>query len=273
MKNSQLLDGGLIVVAGHAIWCRGKFFGGFPGEDPFYEAHIAAGIQLLREWNYEHVVFSGTKSRPKLESETNGATEAEGMRNYAIHADLISSGDGRIILENFARDTFENLFFSTLAFHSKTNRWPSRVGVVSWNSKGLRVHLIAAGMRLGGKIFFHGVGDYPTQSDLERACAAEARFNSALVDVSFVPPGYVLVDPLLRNEAEFATKRWGRMPCRFKADAAGNKDFIDEVKKAYGANDPQVCRLIDQVETLKPGDGWRHIEWPWATGAATNLNA
>jgi hypothetical protein len=150
-----------------------------------------------------------------------------------------------------------------LAFHRQTGDWPSRVGVVSWNSKGLRYHLIASGMRLGGRIFFHGVGDYPAQADLERACAAEARFNAAIVDLACTPPDYRLVDPLLRNEAEFAQKRWSRMPASFSSDAAGNATYIEQVKAAYGANDATVRHLIDQIERLPPGDGWKDIDWPW----------
>src|SRR5206468_3626604 len=156
--------------------------------------------------------------------------EAEGMWNYAVQNGLLPLADDRIILEKWARDSMENVLFSMLAFFHATGGWPARVGVVSWSSKGLRFHLIASGLQLGGRIFFHGVGDYPKQHDLERACAAEARFNAALVDVSFVPPSYKLVDPLLRNETEFATKRWARMPITFTPDAAGNRAYIEQVK-------------------------------------------
>jgi hypothetical protein len=175
-----------------------------------------------------------------LEQETEGLTEAEGMREFADEEGLLSGVGERLILERFARDSAENIFFSLLAFHCRTGRWPSRVGVVSWSSKGLRFHLLASGFGLGGRIFFYGTGDYPDPVSLERAAAAEARFNATIVDVSFVPPAFKLIDPLLRNEIEFARKRWGRMPKKFEPNADGNRAYIAEVKAAYAVNEPAI---------------------------------
>ena len=254
-------SGSLLICTGHAIWQSGRWLGGFPGEDRFYAAHVEASIRLGKD--YDVLAFSGGRTRPTLEAETGGVSEAEGMRDYAIEAGVLDLTDDSVILEKWARDSMENLFFSMLAYFRKTGRWPVRVGVVSWNSKGLRFHLIASGLRLGGRIFFHGVGDYPAQTDLERACAAEARFNAQVVDLSRVPPDYRLIDPLLRNETEFACKRWARMPREFTPDASGNRDYIAQVKRAYHAPQTDVGRLIDRVEHTAPGDGWKEIEWPW----------
>ncbi len=253
----------LLLVAGHAIYIEGRWYGGFPGEEPFYARHVQAGFQLFHQEGYHRLVFSGGPNRPHLESETRGISEAEGMKAYAIDAGLCGAEDARIILEPWSRDSMENLLFSILAYAQNTGQWPARVGVVSWSSKGLRFHLIAAGMRLGGRIHFHGVGDYATQTDLERACAAEARFNAAIVDTSHAPPSYRLVDPLLRNENEFARKRWGRMPRKFTPDHAGTRHYLEQIKLAYCANNPAAQRLLDQIESLTPGDGWKGISWPW----------
>jgi hypothetical protein len=257
-------QGSVVITAGHAIYREGVWHGGFKGEDSFYARHVEAGIRLVEEGRYDYCILSGAPTRPAFERETFGISEAEGMQNYAIEHRLCSAQDQRILLETWARDSMENLFFGILAFRRKAGCWPSRVGVVSWNSKGLRYHLIASGMRLGGRIVFHGEGDYPTQTDLERACAAEARFNSVIVDVNCTPPAYQLIDPLLRNVSEFAQKRWARMPRSFSPDAAGNKAYMEKVKSAYAANDVGIRALIDQIESLEPGEGWRDIQWPWA---------
>ena len=105
-------------------------------------------------------------------------------------------------------------------------------------------------MRLGGRIVYYGVGDYLTQVDLERACAAEAHFNASLVDLSYAPPSYKLIDPLLRNESEFARKRWRRMPTNFTPDFLGNGEYLRLVKAAYGGRSPRISSLIDEVEQL-----------------------
>jgi hypothetical protein len=245
----------------HAIYFNGRWHGGFAGEDAFYGSHIQVAIQLLRDDGYEYLSLSGGRTHPTVAGQAGGLSEAEGARQYAIDHGLVSADDNQIILEMWARDSMENLYLSILAFFLKTRRWPSRVGVVSWASKGLRFHLIACGMRLGGRIFFRGVGDYPTQASLERACAAEAHLNAKLFDPNCVPPDYKLVDPLLRG-SEFARKRWSRMPHMFSPDAQGNKLYMEAVK-TYAAGDPTVLKLMDDVEALKPGDGWRDIAWPW----------
>ena len=249
------------MAALHAIYFNGRWHGGFPGEETFYARHVEAAIELLHAGTYDYLSLSGGRTHPTVAKQTAGIPEAEGAKQYAIDKGLLNADDDRIILETWARDSMENLYFSVLAFFQKTSRWPSRVGVVSWASKGLRFHLIACGMRLGGRIFFHGVGDYPTQTSLERACAAEVHLNAALTDPSCIPPDYRLVDPLLRG-SEFAGKRWSRMPDMFSPDEHGNKLYMDAVK-AYAAGNPKVLQLIDDVENLKSGDGWRDIAWPW----------
>ncbi len=255
--------GGLLAVSGHSIYHRGKWHGGFPGEDSFYAAHVAAGIRLRHEHGYDYICFSGGCTRPRLEAQTDGISEAEGMENFALEKGLIVRGDPRVITDRHSRDSFENCFFSILAFYRRTAKWPSRVGIISWASKGLRYHLIAAGLGLGGRVRFYGVGDYPNQADLERACAAEARLVSKMADVADESPSHQLTDPLFRDEAEFGRKRWNRMPRTFTPDARGDDDYMREVKAAYGAHDVYVRELIDRVHRLTPGDGWRHIAWPW----------
>jgi hypothetical protein len=54
------------------------------------------------------------------------------------------------------------------------------------------------------------------------------------------------------------------MPRRFSADAAGGAAHLREAKSYFGARDPGLGALIDAVEAVGPGDGWRGIRWPWA---------
>jgi len=53
------------------------------------------------------------------------------------------------------------------------------------------------------------------------------------------------------------------MPSQFPQDAVGDREYMEEVKSRYAAGDETVRKLIDQIESLQPGDGWRHIDWPW----------
>src|SRR4051812_27583761 len=128
-------EGGLLVVALHAIYHKGRWHGGFPGEETFYASHIQAAFQLFAQGGYEYLSLSGGRTHGAVEEQTAGSSEAEGAKQYAIDSGLIRPEDHRTILENWARDSMENLYFSTLAFFLKTRRWPSRVAVVSWASK------------------------------------------------------------------------------------------------------------------------------------------
>src|SRR5689334_20087433 len=223
--------GGMLAVMGHAIYHQGRWLGGYAGEDAFYEEHIRAGFRLFKELDFDHLVLSGGRTRPALEDQTGGKSEAEGMLEFAVDQHLCRPDDQRILLEGWSRDSFENLLFSLLTYHRQTGRWPHRVGVVSWASKALRFHLIASGLQLGGRIRFFGVGDYPSQTSLERACSAEARFTAAMIDPNHVPPAFRLIDPLMRHPTEFAPKRWIRMPRRFPANAEGSTAHLQEIKQ------------------------------------------
>jgi hypothetical protein len=104
--------GGLLVAALHAIYFNGRWHGGFPGEGPFYGNHIQAAIQLLRDDGYEYLSLSGGRTHPSVAAQAGGLSEAEGAKQYAVDQGLVSADDNRIILEMWARDSMENLYFS-----------------------------------------------------------------------------------------------------------------------------------------------------------------
>lgn len=257
-ENSEPV-GGLLVLAGHAIWNGEHWVGGFEGEEAFYAAHVQQALLVLEE-GYEALVLSGGCTRPALEHDTAGRSEAEGMKQFAIEQGWMSLGDDRVLLEPYARDTMENMTFGMLRYRREKGKWPSRVGVVSWVAKGLRIQLIGAGLQLGGRLRIHGVGVYPRQHDLERASAAEVNFLHSIVDTSLAPPSYSLRDPLLRGES-FARKRWSRMPSKFSPNAEGDRGYLESVKAAYAAEDEVARNLLVQLERLRPGDSWRHVAW------------
>lgn len=252
------------MVAGHALFLNGRWQGGYAGEEPFYEEHIREGFRRFREGDYETIVLSGGRTRPHL-PEVNVISEADGMLDFAGRAGLIGGDRDRVLLEGWSRDSAENLFFSLFAFYQKTGRWPERIGIVSWISKGLRFQLIACGLKLAARMNFFGSGDYP-QEYLARACAAEAKFLSEMVDVSLTPPDYRVVDPLLRSEL-FAKKRLKRMPAPFAATPAGNREYVDALIRHYERGDGVVDQTFRKIEELRPGEIWNQVEWPWLTPA------
>ncbi len=260
-------NGGLLVVAGHAIYQRGKWYGGYYGEDRFYEEHVLDGLRIARSAGYEAVALSGGHTRDNevgFPSREVTNSEGEGMLEFVAGRELLGARPPELLAESFARDSFENVFFSMLCFYRNFGAWPSRVGVVSWKFKALRFYLIACGLQLGdGRFLFYGSGDPVLQSTLETIAIANARYDAAIVNCA---QRAEIIDPLHRDEKEFGSKRIRRM----SSDIPTNRSYLDRVKEAYDRDfDPTagaqgiVGRLIDAVETVKPGPDWRKVEWPW----------
>jgi hypothetical protein len=133
----------LVIVAGHAIFQNGRWYGGHPGEDRFYAQHIEDGDAIAKELGSSAKAYSGTNSRPNLEAVRRGEvtnSEALGMLEYA-RAHLLLSDQQTVLLEPFARDSFENVFFSLLAFYHHYGDWPKSVHLVTWPFKALRFYL------------------------------------------------------------------------------------------------------------------------------------
>jgi hypothetical protein len=240
------MNGGLLMLAGHAIYQGGRWYGGHQNEDRLYEMHVRDAFGICAAESYQALALSGGRSRPQLAPEI-GNSEAQGMLEYARAAGLVESG--AVLWEGFGRDSFENLFFSMLCFHRQFGEWPSRVGAVSWKFKALRFYLIACGLRLAeGRFRFFGSGDPAGQPAIEAFAAASVQY-----DATIVRDGEI-VDPLHRDRQWFGAKRLGRTPREF----ASNEDYLRRVKQEYGN-----AELIDLVESIEPGPAWRDVAWPW----------
>jgi len=238
------MNGGLLMLAGHAIYQGGRWYGGHQNEDRLYETHVRDTFRIFVDEGYDALALSGGRSRPHLADKVSNS-EAEGMAEWARVHGIVWPSDA-VLLERYGRDSFENLFFSMLYFHRQFGEWPSRVGAVSWKFKALRFYLIACGLRLAeGRFRFFGSGD-PT--GFEDFAIASVQYDSMIVHNGEI------VDPLQRDPQWFGAKRLGRTPREF----ASNDDYLRRVKQEYGNTD-----LIDLVESLNPGPAWRDVQWPW----------
>ncbi len=262
-------DGGLLLVAGHAIFQDGAWHGGYPGEEAIYQRHALDGVKLSRTRGYDALVLSGGRTRdraPGFPASQVTNSEAEGLAELLAGFPLERRGAPDMLVEPFARDSFENLLFAMLCYHRHRGRWPARVGVVSWKFKALRFYVLACGLGLSeGRFTFHGSGDLDGAGATEAAAAASVAADAALVDLTGRRPE--LHDPLQRDGRTFAAKRAERMPWRFDSTA----EYMAEVKAAYDpefgeGQQGEVGRLLDTVEALGPGAVWRDVRWPWASG-------
>lgn len=146
----------LIVVAGHAAfkdsveqvpenpandewWVLQAFQSGEPS---YYIEHIKKGAELLAEDDRSLLLFSGGRTR----REAGHWSEATTYQAIAEHYKYWESDSqyqkyvARTALEQFARDSFENLQFSLYQFYRLFGKYPRHVTVVGWKFKADRFH-------------------------------------------------------------------------------------------------------------------------------------
>jgi len=142
----------LIVVAGHAIVRdlaqverdEGWFLLDFQrGEPRKFIGHIRRAVEEAHRDSEAMLMFSGGPTRV----EAGPRTEALSYWMVADHYDWFGM-DGvasRAYLEDFARDSFENLLFGICRFHEVIGREPEHVTVVSWEFKRERFERLHRG--------------------------------------------------------------------------------------------------------------------------------
>ena len=169
----------LIIVPGHAafkkevslplpsdiekddLWVLQSFQA---GEPPFYIEHIKSALELAD--NASIVVFSGGRTR--LES---GRAWSEAKTYYEI-AKLLSPKLPRVELEEYARDSFQNLDYSVRKFKSLTCTMPTKIFVVGWAFKAERYHVHAKTLGVTDTFEYLGVNN-PSEDDLQGALKGE----------------------------------------------------------------------------------------------------
>ncbi|KAJ2721541.1 hypothetical protein GGI07_003894 [Coemansia sp. Benny D115] len=136
---SQLTD--LVLVPGHGVYMGN----GSPlneaswylldqqrGEVGAFMAHIGKAIEIVKEHDTALLLFSGGKTR----MDAGAYSEAQG---YWAAADrmgwLTKDVYRRVLTEEFARDSYENVLFSIARFHEVTGNYPDRITVVGFEFK------------------------------------------------------------------------------------------------------------------------------------------
>lgn len=124
---------------------------GKPGEQETFLAHILAGIDVLNsEWSPDVpkktlLVMSGGPTKPSL----TALSEARSYYHAALAQELAQGNHGggrthqlysrgRILLEEHATDSFQNLLFSILLFRQVTGRYPKSIRVITHAFKARR---------------------------------------------------------------------------------------------------------------------------------------
>lgn len=106
------------------------------GEASGFVAHVRRGVELAAGNPRAFLIFSGGFTRTDAPS----GSEAGGYRRVAEHYGWWGHPQvaARTDIEEFSRDSFENLLFSICRFRQLTDRYPHHITLVSWAFKEKR---------------------------------------------------------------------------------------------------------------------------------------
>lgn len=222
----------LVLVAGHAVYTSNRWdTASLKNEanwvlEPFQHGqvstllrHIQRGVELAANDSSAVLLFSGGQTRsgagPRSEALTYW-TIAESADWYGLS---FSGVNNRSFVEEYARDSFENLLFSICRFHQITGRYPRLIKVVGFEFKRARfVSLHRRALRFPPYRFEY-FGIDPDGVNGMRGLAARER-SSAM--------GPFNADPYGCNTASLNNKRERRNPyLRYHPYPQGCPDLLD----------------------------------------------
>jgi hypothetical protein len=117
------------------------------GEPPLYVAHARRGVELLRADPEALLIFSGGYTRREAglrwsEAKTYWSiAKVSNWWNSCKDEHESADFESRTALEDYSRDSFENLLFSLCRFQQVVGEYPQHVTLISWAFKQERFDL------------------------------------------------------------------------------------------------------------------------------------
>ncbi len=214
-----------LILCSHCVYDQGGIYSDYPEDKDVFEKQLRQSVQAMEDGHHDILIISGGYTKTEIEK-----SEARGMLDWAIDLNLKISPN-QILLEEFARDSFENVLFSICRFHEYYDYFPQSLTVCSWESKRTRFMTIANALRLLHYSLM-GVG---IKDEIQQA----EDYSSEIIEA----------DPLHRG-VSFAQKRVQR----------------DTWEKGnHYAKLPRLRKMFDTLTDMeKKGlTNSSDIEWPW----------
>ena len=138
----------LIVVAGHSVMRIDGIKEAEYSEESWYllsyqkgqdlpkiiTSHVKKGVDVAREDLTSFLIFTGGQTR----KDVGPTSEAASYYYLADQRGWLNDIKGRVYLEEYARDSYENLLFSVCRFREVAGNYPSRVTVIGFDFKSKR---------------------------------------------------------------------------------------------------------------------------------------
>lgn len=161
------------------------------GEHETFLSHISAGIDALSlgpSANTSLLVFSGGVTKSSLTSLSEARSYYHAALAHALSQGYYNGGpprdlydEGRILLEEDATDSFQNLLFSILLFRRTTGFYPKQIRIITHAFKSKRfLDLHAPAIRWPqDKIRLHGIDPIMSSAEYDETLKGEERFGYA----------------------------------------------------------------------------------------------
>lgn len=128
------------------------------GEPPYYLEHLAAAVHLAALDPDARLILCGGQTRAEAgpRSEAQGYFDVAEKLHWFGHPEVRT----RTLLEEFSRDSFENLLFGICRLKQALGHYPQRITAVSWAFKRDRFDFHRATLEIPAASFaFEGVNN------------------------------------------------------------------------------------------------------------------
>ena len=207
-EDSEVRIENLVIVAGHAVVRLNKLSVADKTDDGWYllsyqqkqgfptiiSSHIRKGLELVNYDKRSLLIFSGGQTR----RDVGPTSEAASYYYLANEKNWLKKTTERIYLEEYARDSFENLLFSVCRFREVRGYYPTKISVVGFDFKSNRyssLHRSAIGFP-ASNFTYVGVRS-PQEFDQQRAVQGELTAYK-----SFEKDMYGCNDPALNDKRQ-----------------------------------------------------------------------
>jgi len=180
----------LLILHCYGVYHRGDFYTEHPETTDVYRVQLQKSFDLLNNGSYDVLIISGGYTKPQVEK-----SEARGMVDWAENLGLLRrKKDAVILLEEYAKDSLENLLFSMCRFFQFFGKFPYSVASCTWRFNAERFQIFARKLLLP-RYEVIAVGTQPDEEKIARKWAEFAERDPFYVKQLDSRKKYLARDP------------------------------------------------------------------------------